>query len=466
MNANEMTQSPHKARDEALGIDLGRWTVTLATAFLVTAVLAACAKVPYPPASLEAAAAPSSADRVTALPDATPAAEPESLASETPRGEEATVALDANAAAAPDDDAQATAPLVHGDASIPSETAFEPGPTSTKTAHVQNGGAAEAVVPAEDLEATGKAAESAEAEAVEAEMRAEDLEKARKVAELAEAKAIFERQQRLKAEAEAAARIEEAKAETELERQRQRAAEAKAVRETVAPDPPIASTTVSEKSAPATSPGGPGAAANDARLTRSRSDAGSTPASVAVSLEKLPDLPPSPQPVSDGPGTRSIAAPGSELALGIASAGQAESPDRDGNPTLTSEASIASSLALLEPATGSADGPANSFAGADMTVSFSQGSDELSVEARNQLFELAQRLQEEAGVDVQLFGYAAGLNEGPSRARRLSLTRLMAVRGFLIRQGIERDTLDGRAMGEDLVAGKTTDRVDIVIVRQ
>lgn len=466
MNANEMTQSPHKARDEALGIDLGRWTVTLATAFLVTAVLAACAKVPYPPVNLKAAAAPSSADRVTALPDVTPAAEPESLASETPRGEEATVALDANATAAPDDDAQATAPIVHGDASIPAETTLEPGPTSTKTAHVQNGGAAEAVVPAEDLEATGKAAESAEAEAVEAEMRAEDLEKARKVAELAEAKAIFERQQRLEAEAEAAARIEEAKAETELERQRQRAAEAKAVRETVAPDPPIASTTVPEKSAPATSPGGPGAAANDTRLTRSRSDAGSPPASVAVSVEKLPDLPPSPQPVSDGPGTRSIAAPESGLAPRIASAGQAESPDRDGNPTLTSEASIASSLALLEPATGSADGPANSFAGADMTVSFSQGSDELSVEARNQLFELAQRLQEEAGVDVQLFGYAAGLNEGPSRARRLSLTRLMAVRGFLIRQGIERDTLDGRAMGEDLVAGETTDRVDILIVRQ
>lgn len=397
MHGNEMTKSPYKARDEALGIDLGRWTVTLATVFLVTAVLAACAKIPYPPVNLKAAAAPSSDERVATLPDVTPAAESESLASETPKGEEATVALEADATPAPDDDARAMAPLVQGDASIPSETTFEPDPTATKAAHVQNGGAAEAVVPAEDLE------------------------KARKAAELLEAKAIFERRQRLEAEAEAAARLEEARAEAELERQRQRAAESKAVRET---------------------------------------------ASVAVSVENLPDLPPSPQPASDGSGTRPIAAPESDLALRIVSGTQAESPGRDGNPTLTSEASIASSLALLEPATGSADGAGNGFAGADMTVSFSQGSDELSVEARNQLFELAQRLQEEAGVDVQLFGYAAGLNEGPSRARRLSLTRLMAVRGFLIRQGIDRNTLDGRAMGEDLVASKTTDRVDIVIVRQ
>ena len=397
MHGNEMTKSPYKARDEALGIDLGRWTVTLATVFLVTAVLAACAKIPYPPVNLKAAAAPSSDERVATLPDVTPAAESESLASETPKGEEATVALEADATPAPDDDARAMAPLVQGDASIPSETTFEPDPTATKTAHVQNGGAAEAVVPAEDLE------------------------KARKAAELLEAKAIFERRQRLEAEAEAAARLEEARAEAELERQRQRAAESKAVRET---------------------------------------------ASVAVSVENLPDLPPSPQPASDGSGTRPIAAPESDLAPRSLSGTQAESPGRDGNPTLTSEASIASSLALLEPATGSADGAGNGFAGADMTVSFSQGSDKLSVEARNQLFELAQRLQEEAGVDVQLFGYAAGLNEGPSRARRLSLTRLMAVRGFLIRQGIDRNTLDGRAMGEDLVASKTTDRVDIVIVRQ
>ena len=42
----------------------------------------------------------------------------------------------------------------------------------------------------------------------------------------------------------------------------------------------------------------------------------------------------------------------------------------------------------------------------------------------------------------------------------------MTVRSFLIKQGVDMNSLDARAMGEDPVARNATDRVDIVIVRR
>jgi len=62
-----------------------------------------------------------------------------------------------------------------------------------------------------------------------------------------------------------------------------------------------------------------------------------------------------------------------------------------------------------------------------------------------------------------LKAFAAGNAETASQARRLSLSRALAVRSFLIDKGIESTRMDVRALGTKFEDGPP-DRVDILIV--
>ncbi|RMD64237.1 MAG: OmpA family protein, partial [Alphaproteobacteria bacterium] len=94
-------------------------------------------------------------------------------------------------------------------------------------------------------------------------------------------------------------------------------------------------------------------------------------------------------------------------------------------------------------------------------VLFAQGSAELTDEARTQLAALARRLAEDESIRVQLLAYAKDTGGGTSRARRLSLSRALAVRSFLIERGIRSTRMDVRALG-DKAADGPPDRVDIL----
>ncbi|MFQ5775993.1 MAG: OmpA family protein, partial [Kiloniellaceae bacterium] len=92
---------------------------------------------------------------------------------------------------------------------------------------------------------------------------------------------------------------------------------------------------------------------------------------------------------------------------------------------------------------------------------FEQGSAELSEAAKAQLQVLAKQLAQNSAARVQLLAYAKDTGNGSSRARRLSLSRALAVRAFLIDQGIRSTRLDVRALGNK-VDGGPADRVDIL----
>ncbi|MBZ0325714.1 MAG: OmpA family protein, partial [Alphaproteobacteria bacterium] len=66
---------------------------------------------------------------------------------------------------------------------------------------------------------------------------------------------------------------------------------------------------------------------------------------------------------------------------------------------------------------------------------------------------------------VQLKAFAAGTAETASQARRLSLSRALAVRSFLIDKGVESTRMDVRALGTNFEEGPA-DRVDIQIVKR
>lgn len=97
--------------------------------------------------------------------------------------------------------------------------------------------------------------------------------------------------------------------------------------------------------------------------------------------------------------------------------------------------------------------------GQDLVIPFSGESITLDGNAEQQLAALAGRLKE-GSERLQIKAYAQAPDNGSSSsARRLSLSRALAVRSYLIDQGIRSTRIDVRALG-DTGEGQL-DRVDI-----
>ena len=99
--------------------------------------------------------------------------------------------------------------------------------------------------------------------------------------------------------------------------------------------------------------------------------------------------------------------------------------------------------------------------GGQMRLTFAPGSAELSDEAKRELQALAKSLVQNGSSRVQLLAYAADSGDGASRARRMSLSRALAVRAFLIDQGVRSNRMDVRAQGSNVGDGPA-DRVDVI----
>jgi len=98
-------------------------------------------------------------------------------------------------------------------------------------------------------------------------------------------------------------------------------------------------------------------------------------------------------------------------------------------------------------------------------VLFDEASAKISDSARAPLQELSDKMKESENLRVQLLAYADGTAETASQARRLSLSRALAVRSFLINQGVRSTRMDVRALGNKAKSGPT-DRVDAVLVER
>lgn len=96
-------------------------------------------------------------------------------------------------------------------------------------------------------------------------------------------------------------------------------------------------------------------------------------------------------------------------------------------------------------------------------ISFPANQSELPAAARGDLDALARRLADDETLRVQLNAYAADAGDTGSQARRLSLSRALAVRSYLIDKGVRSTRLDVRALGKPQDSGPA-DRVDLVVV--
>ena len=99
-----------------------------------------------------------------------------------------------------------------------------------------------------------------------------------------------------------------------------------------------------------------------------------------------------------------------------------------------------------------------------LRVVFSGSSSRLTEEGESGLRDLVQSVAETES-RIQLKAFAAGSANRPSTARRLSLSRALAVRSFLIEQGMRSTRIDVRALGVPADDGPA-DRVDVILLTQ
>jgi outer membrane protein OmpA-like peptidoglycan-associated protein len=118
------------------------------------------------------------------------------------------------------------------------------------------------------------------------------------------------------------------------------------------------------------------------------------------------------------------------------------------------------------PVTAAAAAPSVVTAIGDKTmrVQFPAGATDLPEGAKRDLDGLAQKLAGNEQSRLQLVAYAAGGLDEANQARRLSLSRALAVRTYLIAQGVPNSRMDVRALGNRSDGGAPPDRVDIVML--
>lgn len=98
----------------------------------------------------------------------------------------------------------------------------------------------------------------------------------------------------------------------------------------------------------------------------------------------------------------------------------------------------------------------------DLSIPFDTGRTDLSESQIRQMAPLLQQLRDDPALRVQIIAFADVSGESGSAARRLSLSRALAMRSYLIEQGIRSTRIDVRALG-NRTERHPTDRVDLVV---
>ncbi len=103
--------------------------------------------------------------------------------------------------------------------------------------------------------------------------------------------------------------------------------------------------------------------------------------------------------------------------------------------------------------------------GQSLQIAFAAGEAVLPDGAHVPLAAIAATLANDDTLRLQLKAYAGGGADSASHARRLSLSRALAVRSQLIEQGVRSTRIDVRALGNKSESG-TSDRVDVILVQR
>ena len=124
-------------------------------------------------------------------------------------------------------------------------------------------------------------------------------------------------------------------------------------------------------------------------------------------------------------------------------------------PTITSKPSkntVATNGITLKP-------------GQALSITFEDLATGLPFNAKTKLSNLANAMRDSKEYRLQLMAYAGGKGLLTSKVRRISLSRALVVRSFLIEKGIRSTQIDVRALGNKTTE-KPVNRVDINLVQR
>jgi len=195
----------------------------------------------------------------------------------------------------------------------------------------------------------------------------------------------------------------------------------------------------------------------------------------------IPDLPPPPPPAPAPPavtavppeGTQASAPPPARTPLPPEvpqlappppppAPSMAPAPTRQPPSPPQSVASLPPPSPPPAPPTPAAPSPVATTSASALTIAFKAESSSLPEDAKGRLDGVVRSMTANDRVRAQIIAYAAGTNDTASQARRLSLSRALAVRSYLIEKGIASTRLDVRALGHQVESG-SPDRVDIAL---
>lgn len=112
--------------------------------------------------------------------------------------------------------------------------------------------------------------------------------------------------------------------------------------------------------------------------------------------------------------------------------------------------------------------PPASATSRDQTIQlvFDATTSQIDDNAKRGLDQLVKSAASDPDLQLQLVAFASGTGpEGPSQARRLSLSRALAVRSYLVDKGVRSTRIDVRALG-NRPGGGPADRVDVVVTKR
>jgi outer membrane protein OmpA-like peptidoglycan-associated protein len=192
-----------------------------------------------------------------------------------------------------------------------------------------------------------------------------------------------------------------------------------------------------------------------------------TPAPPPPAPTLPPAATPAPAPVAPAASANNVAPAAAPPAVPTSPANNAGAASGEKLAAATPPPAAAASATAPPSATAAATAPPVVTAIGDRTVrvQFPAGAADVPDGAKRDLDGLAQKLASNEQARLQLVAYAAGGADEANQARRLSLSRALAVRTYLIAQGVPNSRMDVRALG-NRSDGAPADRVDIVMLER
>ena len=170
----------------------------------------------------------------------------------------------------------------------------------------------------------------------------------------------------------------------------------------------------------------------------------------APTIASAPPPPPAvkPEPKTSAPSASASVPPPPPVAQPSTTIPSAAEPAREEKQT----ASLTGGSDIVEP-------------GLATQVVFATDASKLPDDAKNVLQGLVKKIGESAELRIQLLAYAGGPSLSSSKARRLSLSRALSVRSFLIESGMRSTRIDVRALGNK-TEEEPVNRVDVNVVKR